>query len=103
MVLNLAAYETNLLGENSNVYLACGGVPYPSKYNNARVKCAELITHVLKKEDENERATEHQKILSTVVLQFTDSVYACFMANDYQAMTNLPDEDRGIEEFQPSY
>ena len=103
MVLNLAAYETNLLGENSNVYLARGGVPYPSIYNNARVKCAELITHVLKKEDENERATEHKKILSTVVLQFTDSVFACFMANDDQAMTNLPDEDRGVEEYQPNY
>ena len=103
MVLNLAAYETNLLGENSNVYLARGGVPYPSMYKNARVKQAELITHVLTKEDDNERATEHQKILNTVVLQFTDSVYACFMANDDQAMTSLPEEDRDVEELQPDY
>ena len=76
MVLSLAAYSESLLGsDQTKIYLACGNVPYPIQYKDSRVKVAELITEVRFQDD------GRKIFLKTIVLQFSNAVYACFMKN----------------------
>ena len=55
------------------MYMTMGEVPYPMQYKNVKSKCVELITEV---EELNDRS---KKFLYTVILQFSDSIYASFM------------------------
>ena len=50
-----------------------GEVPYPVQYKNVKAKCVELITEV------EELSDMSKKFLYTVILQFSDSIYASFM------------------------
>ena len=66
------------------MYICYGNVPYPLKYKNARIKCAELITEVQIKSDEEITSDGRKRLvyLNTIILQFSDNVFACFMMDE---------------------
>lgn len=94
MVLSLAAYSEKLVNNDlSQIYLACGNVPFPPHCKGARVKVAELITEVHVQDDGG------KVFLYTVVLQFSNAVYACFMKSVHEQSVNFVNESADSGEY----
>jgi len=76
MVLSFNPFAEDILKE-ARVNISMGHVPHPSDHHDIRIRRAELITEVVNKQEEELK----KKYLQTVVLQYSDSIYACFMVS----------------------
>lgn len=94
MVLSFNPFCEDIL-KDARVNISMGHVPCPSPYVDVKIRCAELITEIVKLNDQK------NKYLQTVVLQYSNSIYACFMlsAEEQTDMVIHEPEDKDADFF----